>query len=196
MIATPDRFRAGSCADLKSGQVLSSAMLRAKLDLLLMLLEYFQMIDRVETVDLNAKTLTARSVVPAKSPVFEGHFPGYPLVPGVLLIETMAQACGFLVLAATDFAAMPFLMSVDSAKMRTFVEPEAVLDIEAFLEHDGSGFAVVKAKITSQGKKVCDAQLKLRTMPFDQVPLGPIVKKRAEEVGLMAAIAVSTATGE
>ncbi|MDQ0320669.1 3-hydroxyacyl-[acyl-carrier-protein] dehydratase [Pararhizobium capsulatum DSM 1112] len=153
-----------------------------------MLLEYFQMIDRVETVDLSSRTLTARSVVPAKSPVFDGHFPGYPIVPGVLLIETMAQACGFLVLAVTDFAAMPLLMSVDGAKMRTFVEPEAVLDIEAFLEHDGSGFAVVKAKITSAGKKICDAQLKLRTIPFDQVPLGPIVKKRAGEVGLFEAL--------
>jgi 3-hydroxyacyl-[acyl-carrier-protein] dehydratase len=153
-----------------------------------MLLEYFQMIDRVEAVDLDAKTLTARSVVPSKSPVFEGHFPGMPLVPGVLLIETMAQASGFLVLAATNFAAMPFLMSVDGAKMRTFVEPDAVLDIEAFLEHEGSGYAVTKAKITVAGKKVCDAQLKLRTMPFDQVPLADIVRKRAGEVGLMDAI--------
>ncbi len=159
-----------------------------------MLLEYFQMIDRVETVDLSAGRLKARSVVPEKSPVFEGHFPGYPLVPGVLLIETMAQASGFLVLAATNFAAMPFLMSVDGAKMRTFVEPSAELDIEAFLEHDGSGFAVTKAKITSAGKKVCDAQLKLRTMPFDQVPLGDIVRKRAVEVGLMAAIAANAAS--
>jgi 3-hydroxyacyl-[acyl-carrier-protein] dehydratase len=156
-----------------------------------MLLEYFQMIDRVESVDLAAGRLTARSVVPEKSPVFEGHFPGYPLVPGVLLIETMAQASGFLVLAATKFAAMPFLMSVDGAKMRTFVEPSAELEIEAFLEHEGSGFAVTKANIASGGKKVCDAQLKLRTMPFDQVPLGEIVRKRAEEVGLMAATATS-----
>ncbi len=156
-----------------------------------MLLEYFQMIDRVETVDLSAGRLTARSVVPEKSPVFEGHFPGYPLVPGVLLIETMAQASGFLVLAATNFAAMPFLMSVDGAKMRTFVEPNAELEIEAFLEHEGSGFAVTKAKITSAGKKVCDAQLKLRTMPFDQVPLGDIVRKRAGEVGLMAALSAA-----
>ncbi len=153
-----------------------------------MLLEYFQMIDRIEAVDLQKGVLKARSVVPAKSPVFEGHFPGMPLVPGVLLIETMAQASGMLVLAATDFAAMPFLMSVDGAKMRTFVEPEAVLDIEAFLEHDGSGFAVTKAKITSGGKKVCDAQLKLRTMPFTDIPLGPIVRKRAEEVGLVEAM--------
>ena len=156
-----------------------------------MLLEYFQMIDRVETVDLAAGRLTARSIVPEKSPVFEGHFPGYPLVPGVLLIETMAQASGFLVLAVTKFVAMPFLMSVDGAKMRTFVEPSAELEIEAFLEHEGSGFAVTKAKIASGGKKICDAQLKLRTMPFDQVPLGAIVRKRAEEVGLVAAMAAS-----
>ncbi|PYE27049.1 3-hydroxyacyl-[acyl-carrier-protein] dehydratase [Rhizobium sp. PP-CC-3A-592] len=154
-----------------------------------MLLEYFQMIDRVEAVDMTAKTLRARSVVPARSPVFEGHFPGYPLVPGVLLIETMAQASGFLVLAVTDFAAMPFLMTVDGAKMRSFVEPEAVLDIEVVLEHDGSGFAVTKAKISSGGKRIADAQLKLRTVPFDQVPLGPIVRKRADEVGLTAALA-------
>ena len=156
-----------------------------------MLLEYFQMIDKIEAVDLAAGRLTARSVVPERSPVFVGHFPGYPLVPGVLLIETMAQASGFLVLAATKFAAMPFLMSVDGAKMRTFVEPSTELEIEALLEHEGSGFAVTKAKITSGGKKICDAQLKLRTMPFDQVPLGDIVRKRAEELGLTAAMAAS-----
>lgn len=153
-----------------------------------MLLEYFQMIDRVESVDLTEGVLHARSRVPAASPVFEGHFPGMPLVPGVLLIETMAQASGFLLLAVNNFAAMPFLMSVDGAKMRTFVEPEAELEIEARLEHDGSGFAVTKAKISSAGKKVCDAQLKLRTMPFSEIPLGDLVKGRAAEVGLIAAI--------
>ncbi|MCF1435369.1 beta-hydroxyacyl-ACP dehydratase [Agrobacterium vitis] len=156
-----------------------------------MLLEYFQMIDKVETVDLSALTLKAQSVVPENSPVFEGHFPGMPLVPGVLLIETMAQASGLLVLAVTKFASMPFLMSVDGAKMRSFVEPNAVLDIEAHLEHEGSGFAVTKAKITSAGKKVADCQLKLRTMSFDEVPLGDIVRTRAEQIGLMAAIAAA-----
>ena len=156
-----------------------------------MRLEYFDMIDRVVTFDPSQKRIVTRSTVPAESPVFEGHFPGMPLVPGVLLIETMAQASGFLVLAASDFAAMPFLMSVDGAKMRTFVEPDAVLDIEAVLEHDGSGYAVTKTKITSAGKKVCDAQLKLRTMPFAEVPLADIVRKRAGEVGLFEALAAS-----
>ena len=156
-----------------------------------MLLEYFQMIDEVEALDLHRRVLRARSRVPEKSPVFEGHFPGMPLVPGVLLIETMAQASGFLVLAASDFAAMPFLMSVDGAKMRGFVEPGMELEIEAVLEHEGSGYAVTKAKIAVDGKRVADAQLKLRTMPFAEVPLADIVRTRAGEVGLTALMAAA-----
>jgi 3-hydroxyacyl-[acyl-carrier-protein] dehydratase len=156
-----------------------------------MLLEYFQMIDRVEMIDLAKGALKARSIVPAKSPVFEGHFPGMPLVPGVLLIETMAQASGMLVLGVTKFAVMPFLMSVDGAKMRSFVEPEAVLDIDVDLEHEGSGFVVTKARIAIAGRKVCDAQLKLRTVPFSEVPLADIVRKKAQDVGLIDAIAAN-----
>lgn len=154
-----------------------------------MQLEYFQMIDRIEVLDLDKGTLLASSTVPGASPVFEGHFPGMPLVPGVLLIETMAQASGFLILAKTGFAAMPFLMSVDGAKMRDFVKPGTPLEITAVLEHEGSGYVVTKAKITSGGKKVADCQLKLKTVPFDQVPLAEIVRARAEEVGLVAAMA-------
>lgn len=153
-----------------------------------MLLEYFQMVDRVEAIDLDAGTVSVRSTVPAKSPVFEGHFPGMPLVPGVLLIETMAQTSGMLLLGVNNCTAMPFLMMVDSAKMRTFVEPETVLEIEARLEHEGSGFAVTKAKIRAGGKPVCDAQLKFRTLSFEGNDLAPLVRGRAEEVGLFSAI--------
>ena len=156
-----------------------------------MRLEYFDMIDRVVTFDPSQKRIVTRSTVPAESPVFEGHFPGHPLVPGVLLTETMAQASGYLVLGLMDFTHMPFLMAVDKARFRTFVGPGAELAIEAQFEHEGSGFAVTKARIASGGKKICDAQLKLRTIPFDQVPLGDIVRKRAEELGLMAAMAGS-----
>ena len=50
--------------------------------------------------------------------MFEGHFPGYPIMPGVLLIETMAQTGGWLVLAAHGCAKMAFLIQVEKAKMR------------------------------------------------------------------------------
>jgi 3-hydroxyacyl-[acyl-carrier-protein] dehydratase len=61
---------------------------------------------------------------------------------------------------------MPFLANVTGAKMRTFVEPGAVLRVEAELEHDGSGFAKTRARITSGGKTICDSKLMFRIMPF------------------------------
>jgi 3-hydroxyacyl-[acyl-carrier-protein] dehydratase len=131
-----------------------------------MLLEYFQMIDSVEELDPDAGRIVAWANVPMESPVFEGHFPGSPLVPGVLLIETMAQASGFMLLSRLKFEKMPFLANVTGAKMRTFVEPGAVLRVEAELEHDGSGFAKTRAQILSNGKKICDSRLMFRIMPF------------------------------
>jgi 3-hydroxyacyl-[acyl-carrier-protein] dehydratase len=149
-----------------------------------MRLEYFEMIDHVVRLDRAAGRIEARALVPDASPVFEGHFPGHPLVPGVLLTETMAQASGYLVLAHLDFAQMPFLMAVDKARFRSFVGPGAALDITASLEHDGSGYAVTKAAIRHEGKALCDAELRFRTMPFP-AGLDAPMRERARRIGLI-----------
>ncbi|ACB83156.1 MULTISPECIES: 3-hydroxyacyl-ACP dehydratase FabZ family protein [Methylorubrum] len=149
-----------------------------------MRLEYFEMIDSVVRLDRAAGRIEARALVPEASPVFEGHFPGHPLVPGVLLTETMAQASGYLVLAHLDFAQMPFLMAVDKARFRSFVGPGAALDITASLEHDGSGYAVTKAAIRHEGKALCDAELRFRTMPFP-AGLDAPMRERARKIGLL-----------
>lgn len=151
-----------------------------------MRLEYFEMIDSVRLLDRAAGRIEALARVPDASPVFEGHFPGYPLVPGVLLTETMAQASGYLVLAHLDFALMPFLMAVDKARFRSFVGPGAELTVAASLVHDGSGYAVTKASIRHGDKALADAELRFRTMPFP-AELDGLMRARAREIGLTAA---------
>lgn len=131
-----------------------------------MRLEYFQLIDRILDLDLKQGRIRAQAEIPRDHTIFEGHFPGMPLMPGVLLIESMAQTSGWLVIALHQFERMPFLVAVKEAKLRTFVTPGQVLSLTASLIHDGSGFAVTKAAAQVDGKTVCNAEITLRVMAF------------------------------
>lgn len=148
--------------------------------------EYLQMIDQVVAFDRDQGSIAARSRVPQTSSIFEGHFPGHPIMPGVLLVEIMAQASGYLLLALHAFQQMPFLASIRDAKLRTFVEPEAELLVSASLAHDGSGFAVTKAKVRHQRVNVCDAELTFRLMPFPIHGLVDHLRAEAASVGLIS----------
>src|SRR3981189_2300539 len=95
-----------------------------------MQLEYFQLIDRIADLNVGARTLAVEAQVPLQNTIFEGHFPGHPIMPGVLLIEAMAQTSGWLLIALTKFERMPFLAAVKSAKMRSFANPGDLLKID------------------------------------------------------------------
>jgi len=131
-----------------------------------MRLEYFQMIDRIVDVNVDERTIRAACKVPGKSPVFEGHFPGYPLMPGVLLIESMAQTTGWLVSALCNFSGLPMLAGVKEAKIRTAVFPGDELEFEGKVVHEGSGYTMAESKGRRAGKLVCDASITYRIVPF------------------------------
>jgi 3-hydroxyacyl-[acyl-carrier-protein] dehydratase len=149
-----------------------------------MRLEYFQLIDRIVDLNLADRTISSEAIVPTESTIFEGHFPGYPLMPGVLLIEAMAQTSGWLVVAMNGFKRMPFLAAVKEAKLRTFVIPGQKLSIDARLDHDGSGYAMTKAKIKCAGTLICDATLTLRVLDFPNPEMANEMRKNAVRIGL------------
>jgi 3-hydroxyacyl-[acyl-carrier-protein] dehydratase len=131
-----------------------------------MRLEYFQLIDRIVELNPAAQTIRTEAIVPTENTIFEGHFPGFPLMPGVLLTEAMAQTSGWLVIALQKFRRMPFLAGLKEVKFRTFVKPGETLSIGAKLEHDGSGFAITQAQIERDGKTVCSATITFRVVEF------------------------------
>ena len=148
-----------------------------------MQLEYFQLIDRIVALDPGSRSITVEAQVPQQSTIFEGHFPGYPLMPGVLLIEAMAQTSGWLLISLLKFERMPFLAAVKEAKMRTFVTPGETLSIEAVIAHEGSGYAMTDAKISVDGKLACNATLTFRHVPFPNPDLRGHMEAMAKRIG-------------
>lgn len=149
-----------------------------------MQLEYFQLVDRIAALDLAERSIKVEAEVPLSSTIFEGHFPGRPLMPGVLLIEAMAQTSGWLLMALMNFERMPFLAAVKDAKMRSFVTPGEKLEITAKVTHEGSGFAMTTAEIRIAGKKTCNAALTFSHVPFPNEVLRRHMAVVAKRVGL------------
>jgi 3-hydroxyacyl-[acyl-carrier-protein] dehydratase len=147
-----------------------------------MRLEYFLLIDHIVELKLDDHTIRTEATVPTSSTIFEGHFPGHPLMPGVLLIETMAQTSGWLLIAMHKFTRMPFFAAVKEAKLRTFVTPGQVLAVSAKLVHDGSGFAVTKAEIKCEGRPVCSAELTFRLVEFPNPSFRASMENVAAEI--------------
>lgn len=147
-------------------------------------IEYFLLLSRIESLDVAGNHLRAIGDIPLTSTIFEGHFPGTPLMPGVLLIESMAQAAGHLVLATNAYSQMPFLVEVRRAKLRNFVTPGSRIVVEAKIEHMGSGYAVAHAEVSHEDKRVAEAEIRFRILAFPSDAMKSLMLDLVERLGL------------
>src|ERR1700690_417333 len=146
-------------------------------------LEYFQLVDRILDLKIGEKTITVEARVPEHNTIFEGHLPGYPILAGVLLIESMAQTSGWLFLALMKFERMPFLAAVKEAKMRGFVTPGVVVTIEPIGLHEGSGYAMTEARVRVGRKLKCNATITFSHMRFPNPELRGHMDTLAKRIG-------------
>lgn len=119
----------------------------------------FLLIDRVIEMTPKQRIVAIKNVT-ANEPFFQGHFPGLPLMPGVLQIEAMAQAGAVLLLS--DIGAngnLAVFTSIEQAKFRRQVVPGDQLRIEVEVLAVRHGQGRMQGKIFVDGKRVCEANL-------------------------------------
>jgi UDP-3-O-[3-hydroxymyristoyl] N-acetylglucosamine deacetylase/3-hydroxyacyl-[acyl-carrier-protein] dehydratase len=112
-------------------------------------------------LELDKKVVGIKSVT-GNEPFFPGHFPGRPIMPGVLIIEAMAQTGGILMLNSVENPEekLVVFMGIDKAKFRKQVVPGDQLVLEAELVSQRSKFVVIKAKAMVGKNIVAEAELK------------------------------------
>lgn len=123
------------------------------------------LIDRVTDIVNNEKLLGFKNVSIGEQ-VFEGHFPGHPIYPGVMILEGMAQAGGILAFKSMDMTEeeaaekVVYFMSIDNAKFRSPVRPGDRLEYEiSVVKHKGAIW-VLQGKAYVDGNLVSQAELK------------------------------------
>ncbi len=124
----------------------------------------FLLVDRVLSYTLEPeKTLTAIKNVTVNEPYFEGHFPGEPIMPGVMILESMAQACGILayvaMATAENLGGIYYLVKVDNAKFMRKVVPGDQLLIEAKQTRVMRGMGKYEARVSVDGQRAASCEL-------------------------------------
>ena len=116
------------------------------------------LVDRVESLDPE-KGIVAIKAVTVNEPFFQGHFPARPIMPGVLIVEALAQAAGVLaveVLGLAGTGKLVYFMAIEGAKFRQPVEPGVLLRLEVdFVQKRASvckfaGRALVEGKLAAE----------------------------------------------
>ena len=126
----------------------------------------FLLIDRVLEVERKQRIVAIKNVS-INEPFFQGHFPDYPIMPGVLMVEAIAQAGGALLLSEIpdrDSKLMVFT-SIENARFRRPVTPGDQLRIEVTVLNWRSRAVKMGGNITVDGKLVCDATVMCQVVP-------------------------------
>ena len=126
----------------------------------------FLLVDRI--MELNPKeSIIAYKNVSISEPVFEGHFPGHPIYPGVMILEGMAQAGGVLAFKSMDNVIeeeiqnkVVYFMSIDKAKFRSPVKPGDKLEYKISVIKNKGAIWLFKGEAYVDGKLTSEAELK------------------------------------
>ncbi len=131
----------------------------------------FLLVDKIHELQ-PGKGIKASKRLPADEELFRDHFPGFPVVPGVLLTEMMAQAAGKCLDAEGTRAGRAMLGKINSASFRVWVRPEEEAIIHAEISKNRETYATANCFIEVSGKKVCTAELFFFFAPHDQFASG------------------------
>jgi len=121
----------------------------------------FLLVDRVTEVDPGIR-LSAIKNVTVNEPFFQGHFPGEPIMPGVLILEAMAQATGLLAFSSMGVdhtANLYMLVGIDKARFRDQVVPGDQLQLEITLKRNMRGIGIFTCQAQVDGKMVAEAEM-------------------------------------
>jgi 3-hydroxyacyl-[acyl-carrier-protein] dehydratase len=118
------------------------------------------LVDRVESLDPE-NSISAIKAVTINEPFFQGHFPGRPIMPGVLIIEALAQAAGILAVEALGLAGsgkLVYFMAIEGAKFRTPVEPGVLLRLDVEFVQKRASVCKFAGRASVDGKLAAEAQ--------------------------------------
>lgn len=130
----------------------------------------FLLVDRVLELK-KGESLVAIKNVTINEPFFPGHFPHRPVMPGVMILEALAQATGLLAFetagATPEDNMLYYFVGIDSARFRKPVEPGDQLRLEVKLLRQSRGIWKFEAYAKVDGEVVCDAQLMCAARAFE-----------------------------
>ena len=119
----------------------------------------FLMIDSIEELEPGVRALGKKSVS-VNEPYFQGHFPGNPVMPGVLIMEALAQVGAVAILSLPEWKGRTaYFAGIDRAKFRKRVNPGDVLFLETRIVKVKGPIGVGRATASVEGKTVAEAEL-------------------------------------